>query len=433
MEKSSPHGGLPPRTYSFITLGCKSNQYDSAAMAASLRQSGLAPSDLDGADVIVVNTCMVTGSTEAQCRKAIRRARKANSDARLVVVGCLSKGDPDQIRSMPEADLVLGPSEKGMLTHFLNLADHGSWTDWPEDPAVSLEHRDRGFLKVQDGCDHRCSYCIVPSVRGPGRSLAPATVVSSVRALMEKGFAEVVLTGIHLGMYGRDLSPPATLEDLLDRLMVNGLPGRIRLSSIEPLEVTSRLLGLMARFPGAVCRHLHIPLQSGSDPILNAMNRPYGSTDFEAAVRAARAAVPGIGIGCDVICGFPGETEEDFSRTVELVTDLHIPYLHAFPFSSRPGTAAASMGDDVPVRVKRARVRRLTELAGMNRKRFLAGQVGSVLGVVPENRRLERGSMALGDNYTRVLIAGDVGPLAGTIVRVRITGIEGDVLTGVVS
>ena len=418
----------PPGSYAFITLGCKSNQYDTSAMAASLRNAGMSPAGADEADVIIVNTCMVTGPTEAQCRQAIRRAKRANSSARIVVAGCLSKGDPDQLMSMDEVDLVLDPTQKGKLPERLGLKANGEWTDWPEDPAVASEERDRGFLKVQDGCDHQCSYCIVPSVRGPARSLEPERIVTAVRSLMKGGRAEVVLTGIHLGLFGRDLSPGTSLEDLIQRLLNENLPGRVRLSSLEPLEISKRLLTLIGESQGRICPHLHIPLQSGSDRILRLMNRPYLSADFELAVRDAVRKVPGIGIGCDVICGFPGETDEDFSRTEEVVAKLKIPFLHVFPYSPRPGTRASRIKDDVPPPVKKARVRRLMELAAFNQSSFLDDQVGTEIEVVTQSRGSETGFPALADNYSRVTVVDVMDVPPGALLRVRIYGKEGNVL-----
>ncbi len=415
-------------TYAFITLGCKSNQYDTAAMAASLRDAGMTSAGADEADVVIINTCMVTGPTESQCRQAIRRAKRDNRRARIVVAGCLSKGDPDQITAMKEVDVMLEPTEKGRLPEHLGLKGNGMWTDWPEDPAAASEGRDRGFLKVQDGCNHSCSYCIVPSVRGPARSLGPERTLSAVKSLMEKGRAEVVLTGVHLGLYGSDLSPVTSLEDLLEQLVEEDLPGRIRLSSLEPLEIGDRLLSLMGNSQARICRHLHIPLQSGSDRILELMNRPYRNSDFTDAVQEARQYVPGIGIGCDVICGFPGETEEDFSRTVETISGLEIPFLHAFPYSARPGTRAARMKDDVSPQVKKSRVRRVMEAAALNRSRFLDDRVGQVVEVVVHGRGSGNGTPALADDYSRVILESALDTSPGGLYRVLIRRREGDIL-----
>jgi threonylcarbamoyladenosine tRNA methylthiotransferase MtaB len=418
--------------FSFITLGCKSNQYDSAAMAADLEDAGLSNGSVSDAHVIVINTCMVTGPTEAQCRKAIRQARRANTGAKLVVSGCMSAGSRKQIEIMEEVDLVIEPSEKGMLPGLLGINSPGGWTDWPEDPAVDLGGRDRGFLKVQDGCDAGCTYCIVPIVRGRSRSLEPEIVLGAVRRLMERGASEVVLSGIHLGQYGGDLEPTSGLEDLLVMLLEGDLPGRLRLSSIEPMEITPRLVETMAIADGRLCRHIHIPLQSGSDQVLRAMGRPYQGVHFTAAVSLLRKSVPGIGIGCDVICGFPGESEEDFNQTRDLIDKLQIPFLHAFPFSPRPGTKAADMIDDVPHQVKKERVSLLRKLAETNRQLFASSFVGDLLSTAIESKMDDSGRLVgLSDNYLRVAVKNADERIApGRIVDIFIDRTDGDVLEG---
>ena len=429
LNKPGPDG---PGIFSFITLGCKSNQYDSAAMAAELEKAGFSRGPVSGAQVIVINTCMVTGSTEAQCRKAIRQAKRSSVGGKIVVSGCMSAGSKDQIENMEEVDLVIEPSEKGMLLELLGVEGLRSWTDWPEDPAVDLGDRDRGFLKVQDGCDANCTYCIVPIVRGRSRSLEPGVILDSVQRLMDRGVSEVVLSGIHLGQYGSDLVPVYSLEDLLVRLLEKGLPGRIRLSSIEPLEITGRLIEILAGADGGICRHIHIPLQSGSDQILRAMGRPYRSAHFIDAVRLLKKSVPGIGIGCDVICGFPGESEQDFNQTRDLIEKLQIPFVHAFPFSPRPGTKAALMKDDVPHHVKKDRVLKLRELAETNRHLFASSFVGETLQIAVESRTDESGRLiGLSDNYLKVAVdkTGE-GLVPGRTVEVRVKSMEGDCLVG---
>lgn len=421
--------------FSFITLGCKSNQYDSAAMAAALESAGLSRGSVKESRVIVINTCTVTGPAEAQCRKAIRQARRINREATLVVSGCMSVASKDLIAQMDEVDLVLEPGEKGMLPGRLGLDNTDEWTDWPEDPAVDLGERDRGFLKVQDGCNAQCTYCIVPLVRGRSRSLDPDTVLDAIRRLMDRGFLEVVISGIHLGQYGGDLDPVVRLETLLARFLNDVMPGRLRLSSIEPLEITPHLLGLLAAAEGRICRHVHIPLQSGSNRILGAMGRPYTRDQFAEAVDTLTGSMPGIGIGCDVICGFPGETSEDFHQTFELIEQFKIPFIHAFPFSPRPGTDAGSMKDNVPHHVKKDRVLKLRDLARENRRLFARSFAGHVLETVLENRIDDKGrAIGLSDNYLQVAIAGpgeDASP--GQIVKVHVDTVEDDILVGQLS
>jgi threonylcarbamoyladenosine tRNA methylthiotransferase MtaB len=432
MTTSIKPGGDGSGVFSLITLGCKSNQYDSAAMAGGLKRAGLTEGSVETASVIVVNTCAVTGPTEAQCRKAIRQARRVNKTARLVVAGCMAAGARDRIEAMEEIDLILEPFEKGKLPALLGIGTDNGWSDWPEDPAVSPVNRDRGFLKIQDGCNAACTYCIVPKVRGNSRCLEPGAVLRAVTKLMDSGFSEVVLSGIHLGQYGYGLDPVIGLEDLLDELLQATMPGRLRLSSIEPLEITPRLTGILARAEGRICRHIHVPLQSGSDRILSAMGRPYSRDEFVDAVESLAVSVPGIGIGCDVICGFPGESDRDFEMTRDLIENLRIPFLHAFPFSGRPGTKAASLIDDVPHSVKKDRVSLLREIAAANRNRFAGTFVGDNLAVALESSTDASGNMiGLADNYLRVAVKHDRGTLKpGSIVDVRIEGRDEDVLWG---
>lgn len=401
-------------------------------MAADLERAGYSRGPAGKAQVIVINTCMVTGPTEAQCRKAIRQARRANAGAKLVVSGCMSAGSRKQIEDMDEVDLVIEPSQKGLLPGLLGIDGSGRWTDWPADQAVDLGDRDRGFLKVQDGCDADCTYCVVPLVRGSSRSLEPGLVLGAVRRLMDRGVPEVVLSGIHLGQYGGDLDPVFTLDQLLQMLLDQDLPGRLRLSSIEPLEITPRLVDTLAASKGRLCRHIHIPLQSGSDRVLQAMGRPYQSAHFSDAVRFLRESVPGIGIGCDVICGFPGESARDFDRTRTLIESLQIPFVHAFPFSPRPGTRAALMSDDVPHRIKKERVSALRRLAGENWQLFAGSFVGDVLKTALEKRTDDPGrQLGLSDNYIRVALSNPrQGGAPGRIVDILIDRKDGEVLEG---
>jgi len=420
-----------PSTFTFITLGCKSNQYDSAAMAADLTSRGMVSIKVPLADVIIINTCMVTGPAEAQCRKTIRQARRQNSGARIVVTGCMSKGAQDQLLSIEELDNVLDSSKRGQLPELIGLASGDRWVDWPDDPAVDMEGRDRVFIKVQDGCDYECSYCIVPSVRGKSRSLDPGKVIDGVRRLMDGKCREIVLTGVHLGQYGKDLGQGISLETLLVDMLAEDLPGRLRLSSIEPNELSSGLLDLIADSDGKICRHLHIPLQSGSDKILAAMGRTYRSEVFVDAVNRVRSRIPGIGIGCDLICGFPGETTQDFERSLEILSNLEIPFLHAFPYSPRSGTPSAQLKDNVPHRLKKDRVQILHRIAKKNMTRFLDKMVGGNLTVVPESSRNENGSIiCLADNYIRVVVPGEYPMETGIMSVVKCHKREDEAILG---
>jgi threonylcarbamoyladenosine tRNA methylthiotransferase MtaB len=249
---------------------------------------------------------------------------------------------------------------------------------------------------------------------------------------MQTGASEVVLSGIHLGRYGSDLDPIIGLEDLLSMLLDGDMEGRLRLSSIEPLEITTGLAKIMAAAGGRICRHIHVPMQSGSDRILKAMGRPYRRDHFCEALSMLRESVPGIGIGCDVICGFPTETEEDFNQTRDLIEEFRIPFVHAFPYSPRPGTRAASLADDVPHRIKKERVRHIIELAADNRKAFAASFVGSLLKTAMEKRVDGQGRrLGLSDNYLQIAVKEpDEGAIPGRIIDTLIERMDGDVLEG---
>jgi threonylcarbamoyladenosine tRNA methylthiotransferase MtaB len=404
-------------------------------MEADMIRAGLIRADPAQADIILVNTCMVTGPTQAQCRKAIRQAKRANPGARLVVCGCMIRGARKQVEDLAEVDMVLDPGCKGMLVRLLGLPELetgiGAWEDWPEDPAVIPHGRDRAFLKIQDGCNSSCSFCVVPSVRDSSRSLEPGRVREAVRTLMGTGFMEVVLSGIHLGQYGGDLDPPVGLEELLEMLYLDALPGRIRLSSMEPMELTRTFLGTVAGGEGFFCRHIHVPIQSGSDRVLRMMNRPYTGRDLMRSLGRVKEALPGVGLGCDVICGFPGETGRDFAMTERVLSDYAIPFVHAFPYSPRPRTVAARLHDDVPHGEKKERVRRLRSIAAQNREAFARQQVGSALTVALETGPRGREEMwGLTDNYLRTVIRNGNGLKPGDLVRVCIEGVSGDILEG---
>ncbi|MCH9682733.1 MAG: tRNA (N(6)-L-threonylcarbamoyladenosine(37)-C(2))-methylthiotransferase MtaB, partial [Deltaproteobacteria bacterium] len=354
------------------THGCRLNQSESDAMVQALGRAGHAVVDDPAqADVYVLNSCTITHQADADARRAVRRARRARPDLRVVMTGCLANADPAAAAALPGVDAVLGNADKAELTALLDalpttgasplisvsaLTRRMPFTPLP--PAVAST-RSRALLKIQDGCNYRCAFCIVPRVRGASRSLPVAEVVARARALVEAGVPEVVLTGIHLGTYGRDLRPRVGLAALVEQLLPHLGAARLRLSSIDPHEVDDTLLGLMAAHPRSICRHLHLPVQAGDDGVLRRMRRGHTAQTFETLVREATRRVPGIAIGSDVIVGFPGEDDEAFERTASLLAGLPLAYLHVFPFSPRTGTAAATMPDQVVAAVRTERGARL--------------------------------------------------------------------------
>jgi len=404
----------------FITLGCKANRYDTAAMMAMVPPGRYEVVDQDAApagpviaDVYVINTCAVTGTSAFQSRQMTRRVKRWNPEARVIVTGCLAELEADQLRAAG-ADLVAGVGAREEVVRFLG----GDAVPGPLffHSEGGSQRRGRAVVKVQDGCDFRCAYCIVSTARGPSRSLEPAAVLGQLAALASRGFNEAVLTGIHLGLYGRGHG--SSLAELLEMIEAAGdAPPRIRISSLDPQELTPRLIGIMAS-SRKICPHLHLPLQSGDRDVLGRMRRPYTPEEFESAVTGALAAMPGAAIGLDLIAGFPGESEAAHHNTASLIERLDVSYLHVFPFSRRPGTPAAAMPGQVAPDVIKRRARELRELGAAKKRAFLRAQVGRTLGVLAES--WEDGvATGTSENYARVKFAAP-HEVIGKIVKVRV-------------
>lgn len=418
------------------TFGCRCNQADSAGFRHSLCGKSLAethtPTD---ADLLVVNTCTVTHRTDQQVRQALRKLHRDNPAARLVVTGCYAQRDPETLAAIPGVDLVIGNADRDRLAEIVSdgtIPDkvmHRAFDaarDFLIPRMSSTGGKTRPFVKLQDGCDARCSYCIVPSVRGPGRSVLPDGAVAEVRALVESGYQEIVLTGVHLGTYGRKLSDPVKLLELLRRIVeVRGL-GRLRLSSIEPMRFDRGIVRLAVEHP-VIARHFHIPLQSGSDRVLRRMRRPYTAARFRDLLEHLHDRIPPAALGTDVLVGFPGETEEDFAQTCALVRDTPLTYLHVFPFSARAGTDAFNLVDQVPARIVQERARVLRALSVEKNLAFRRAFAGQVLPALTLAREEELGeSVILTDNYIHARVAAhDRGPnrlVQGRIDEVRRDG-----------
>jgi threonylcarbamoyladenosine tRNA methylthiotransferase MtaB len=417
------------------TFGCRCNQADSAAIRHDLCLSSMqeAGSHRD-ADLVVINTCTVTHRTDQQVRQAVRKLHRDNPGARLVVTGCYAERDPKTLAEIPGVALVVGNTDKERLACIVNgepfdPADRivRSPLDQAEDylvPSMSQTGgKTRPFVKLQDGCDARCSYCIVPSVRGPGRSARPDSVIAEIRALVEQGYQEVVLTGVHLGTYGRKLDAPVTLVDLIRRILEIGGLGRLRLSSIEPMRFSRSIVNLAVSTP-TFAPHFHIPLQSGSDRILRRMRRPYTATRFLDLLRYIRSELPSAGLGTDVLAGFPGETGADFEQTCEVVRQAPLTYLHVFPFSRRKGTDAFALPGQVSPAVIQQRTGVLREISREKNRAFRRSFAGRVLPALTLAREEESGeSVVLTENYIHASVAGhDIPP--NRLVRVRIDEVD---------
>lgn len=427
-----------------VTLGCKVNQCESAGIAEAVTARGMTivPFE-DEADCYIVNTCTVTGRTDCQSRQLIRRAIRRNPAAAVFVTGCYAQRAPEEIARIPGVRIVAGNAEKARLPQLLQelaagergqvrVGDIRSAQAFSRLGAAVFPEHTRAFLKIQDGCDAFCSYCIVPHARGPSRSLPSAEVAAGVAALAAGGYREVVLAGIHLGAYGRDFAPPEELEEVVRRVAGERPVERLRLSSIEPREITDGLIALLGS-SGIVCRHLHIPLQSGDDGILAAMRRDYDAAFFRDLLQRIFAAVPGVAVGIDVLVGFPGETEEAFANTLRLVEEMPVAYLHVFPYSRRPGTPAAAMSGQISAQEKKDRAERLRRIDSEKRRAFAARFIGTPLTVLTEAKKDAATGFPLGfsDNYIRVAVRGTAG--ANRIVRVMPDSLRnGRLIAGVI-
>lgn len=407
---------------SFYTLGCKLNQYETRALEEAFRKGGfeIVPFGRE-AEVSVVNTCTVTGRTDRQCRQALRRARRSAPDAMIVALGCYAQVAASRLSEMPEVDLVVGTGRKndvlGLVQERLGQGSNRSsgvyvspreeLTRFEEQDLTVFRGRTRAIMKVQEGCDHFCSYCIVPMARGPSRSRTIPRVIEEVRRLARSGHGEVILSGVRMGAYGWDLPDRRSLLDLVDAVNQIGELTRFRLSSIEPWDLSDDLIRHLANME-KFCRHLHLPLQSGDDAILRSMRRPYRASEYRELVHRVVEKMPVIGVGADLIVGFPGEDEAAFERTYRLIEELPVTYLHVFPFSARKGTLAARMNGQVSPKVKRRRCEALRELGGRKATAFCASLVGRRSQVLFEHRRAGVSGALIGvtDTYVRVLCDG---------------------------
>src|SRR5467141_2881298 len=457
-------------------FGCRATQADGAALERQLLDHGCTfASTPAAADIIVVNTCTVTASADAQARDAIRKLHAANPSVRVIVTGCYAQRAPEELAALPGVSWVVGNSHKPQIPHLVDSLSTAASAESPSNffPAAAL-HSDstvpfhsfvgaglappaapqlgkilignifdgteflsapvlggegnhtRPTLKIQDGCNSRCSYCVIPFVRGKSRSLPPEAVIREIQHLSETGYREIVLSGINLGSYGRDLSPRLEFEDLLRRILGETLVERLRISSIEPLDVTQDLVDLFAS-TDRLAQHFHMPLQSGSDHILAAMHRWYRAEHYARRVELIHECLPHAAIGADVITGFPGETGDDHAATLAFIESLPFTYLHVFAFSTRPGTNAATLSTEVPGAVIRRRARELRALGEAKSATFRQSQVGRTLRVLtlrPCYSADSNSTPALSSNYLKVRLRGALP--ANHWTDVRITSAKGE-------
>jgi len=419
------------------TLGCKVNQYDSTAIARALEQRGCAIVEFDqAADVYIVNSCTVTDRADAESKQLARRARRQNPKAKVIVTGCFAQVAPHRA-AIPEVDAVIGLNrlddlvqavckEIGaqILVNDLRTARKVRTVG----AGAPLGHT-RAFLKVQEGCDLFCSFCIVPMSRGASRSVPPRQVLEEYESLADAGVQEIVLTGVHLGAWGNDLSPRLELADLVEMLAERGRIPRLRLSSIDPPEVTPRLLRLLETVP-ELCPHFHIPIQAGVDSVLRRMRRRYDTAFVRSLVTEIRRQFPDAAIGTDIIAGFPGEDAAEFQQGLEFFESLPLTYFHVFPYSVRQGTTAAKLPGHLPPQVVHERARKVRALGSCKRETFARQFVGRELKVLIEERQRPGGYAAgYSRNYQRVFVSGL--PPTNAEIAVRIVAQEEGRLLGV--
>jgi threonylcarbamoyladenosine tRNA methylthiotransferase MtaB len=460
-------------TFHLVNFGCRASQADGSSLKKQLLQAGLEEgASAEQSHVAVLNTCTVTASADAEVRQIIRRLHRSNPACRILVTGCYAQRAPAEIAAIEGVAWVVGNSHKHTVAELLansfsSEARHDAESDRArangpsnspprlvqiqnsvtdqlgggrefEDASrtasaqvlvgeiseefhfapVFPDDRTRPTLKIQDGCNARCSFCVIPSVRGDSRSLPPEVVLAQVRELARAGYKEIVLSGINLGSYGRDFECPLTFLGLVERILGETDIAHIRISSIEPMDVSAGLIRLVAREP-RMARHFHVPLQSGCDRILREMNRRYWARHYAERILAIRDAIPGCGVGADVMVGFPGETREDHQTSLRFIESLPFTYLHVFPYSSRPGTAAAARDGHLNGRITHERCREIRALMETKRREFLEAQVGNSLSALTLDETAEGARVALSSNYLKIVLpSSEIAP--NTLVNVRV-------------
>jgi len=413
-KKSTPQ-------YRFTTLGCRVNQYESESIAAALQLNGWRCAEQqNNTDLFIINTCTVTAKAAMQSRQAVRHAIREYPNAVILVTGCYVQSDPQIFTEMPGVDHIIGNTDKHRISEIIEEMDHkqagrpqiachpiNKHRKFEQTPLPNADCRARPYLKIQDGCDDFCSYCIVPYTRGPNRSLPVAAVMEKLSRLKANGAKETVLTGIHLGRYGLDLSPRTSLYQLLRMIDAYDAIDRVRLSSIEPRELVGDIVQ-MAAGNRRICQHFHIPLQSGDKTILEKMKRPYTPEFFKMLVRSIHEAMDNAAIGADVLVGFPGEDEAAFSNTYNLLASLPITYLHVFPFSPRQKTPACRYPDQVDPKIIKDRCALLRQLSQTKKTAFYQKQLGRIVNVILEDKPDPSSGRIKGvsDNYLNVFTDG---------------------------
>ena len=429
-------------TFNIQTLGCKVNQYESEAIEEIFEARGFERKDKD-ADIYVINTCTVTNMSDRKSRQMISRARKDNPDAIIAVMGCYSQVKPEDVAKIEGVDIILGSrnkeevvdlcedilQNKEAIDQIISVSEEKTFEDLQISNQTEMT---RAYMKIQDGCNMYCSYCLIPYARGNVVSRPMESIVKEAERLAVNGFKEIVLTGIHVASYGKDFDDGSSLIDVIENVAsVDGIE-RIRLSSMEPRHITKDFLERM-KATGKACDHFHLSLQSGSDDVLKAMNRKYDTKIYKEKTDLIREVFPNAGLTTDIIVGFPGETDENHKETMDFVDEIKFAKTHLFKYSKRDGTRAAKMGDQVNGNIKKDRLKDLEAIEKKNREAFLEKQIGKTLSVLFEDKSdMEGVKSGYSTNYLRVNVANPDLP-SNEIYDVKITGIKNDELIGEIS
>ncbi|MBR6014259.1 MAG: tRNA (N(6)-L-threonylcarbamoyladenosine(37)-C(2))-methylthiotransferase MtaB [Selenomonadaceae bacterium] len=427
----------------FHTLGCKVNQYETEAMQKLFFAAGYEISnEIETADIVVVNTCTVTALSSQKSRQMIRKFSRANKNAVLAVVGCYAQKEPEKISEIDGVDIIIGTSDRMKIVELVEkvlknrkekiffVNDVENISEFEELPHTP--QRTRAFLKIEDGCNNFCSYCIIPFVRGRVRSRSLESIRAECRELKKNNFKEIVLTGIHIGAYGRDFKNKISLVDAVKIVLETAEPARLRLGSLESAEMTDELIDLMKN-DSRICNHVHLPLQSGSDEILKAMHRPYMTKNFSDLTSRLVKEIPEISIGTDLIVGFPGETEKHFEETLNFLNSQPFSKIHVFPYSLREGTLAAEMKNQIDSQTKKIRAAKVLEIANTKEKIFAEKIIGQTVEIIAETE--ENGLIdGLTKNYIRGYVPADEKIKLGEFIRVKAekifkNGIRGEFLS----
>lgn len=430
-------------TVAFHTLGCKVNQHDSAIMAALFQEAGYEVTNFnEKADVYVINTCSVTHLSDRKSRQMIRRAASENPEAAIVVCGCYAQTAPQELEGLPEVSLIIGTNERHKVVEAVEQykIDHKKATYLPTDdelfvyedlPHERVSGMTRAYVKIQEGCDQFCAYCVIPYARGPLRSRSEEDTLAEIRTLVAQGYKEVILTGIHIGAYGRGVKDTTCdLTGLCKRILEETEIARLRIGSLEGIEVTDELIEMIATNP-RMAQHLHLPLQSGCDHTLEEMRRPYDTEAFRDMMRAIRKKVPNIAITTDLMVGFPGESEEDFKQSLVFCNDIAFANMHIFKYSMRAGTPAAAMTNQIDPQIKERRAKQMAEVAQKNKLDYEKRFVGKTLTILVEEPMVDGSWTGHSSNYLFVNFTGE-GIASGQFVDVRITEAGKNRLIGVV-